>query len=155
MSTRLRSASLFALAALVTLAACSREEKTAAPTTPPPPAAAAPPAANAPIQVTDLTLGSSIAPDKTVAMATYEFAPTDTIYLSVRTTGSSPGSTLGATWTYQDGQTVEQQSQQIAPTGPATTEFHIQKPDGWPTGMYKVQVHLDGVESGSKELVVK
>lgn len=154
MSTRLRTASLLALAGLVAVAACSRrEEKPATPALPP--AASAPPPATARLQVTDLMLGNSLAPDKSVAMATYEFAPTDTIYLSVRTTGASPNATLGATWTYQDGQTVDQQSQQIAPTGPATTEFHIQKPDGWPTGMYKVQVYLDGVESGSKELVVK
>ena len=50
---------------------------------------------------------------------------------------------------------MSETSQQIAPTGPAVTEFHIAKPDGWPQGMYRVQVFLDGVESGSKELVVR
>jgi hypothetical protein len=157
MRDRLRTASLLALAALVLLASCSREEKPAAPPAPSPPPAAAPPQAAAPMQlrVDDITLGNSLAADKTVAMATYEFAPTDTIYASVRTSGTSPNATLGATWTYQDGQTVEEQTQQIAPTGPAVTEFHISKPDGWPTGMYKVTVFLDGMEAGSKELVVK
>jgi hypothetical protein len=153
MNTRLRTASLLALAALALLSACSREEKST--TAPAPSASAPPPAAPAPLRVDDITLGSSLASDKTVAMATYEFTPTDTIYVSVRTSGASPNSTLGATWTYQDGQTVSEQTQQIAPSGPAVSEFHIQKPDGWPAGMYKVQVFLDGMEAGSKELVVK
>jgi hypothetical protein len=50
---------------------------------------------------------------------------------------------------------VAEQAQPIAPTGPAVTEFHIQKPDGWPMGMYQLKGFLDGMEAGSKELVVK
>jgi hypothetical protein len=156
MKTRLRTAGLLALAGLVLLSACSREEqKTTAPAAPPATSAAPPPVAPAQLRVDDITLGSSLASDKTVAMATYEFTPTDTIYLSVRTSGASSNSTLGATWTYQDGQVVSEQAQPVSTSGPAVTEFHIQKPDGWPTGMYKVQVFLDGMEAGSKELVVK
>jgi hypothetical protein len=43
----------------------------------------------------------------------------------------------------------------IAPTGPATTEFHISKPSGWPAGKYKVEISADGAPAGSKEFEVK
>jgi hypothetical protein len=83
------------------------------------------------------------------------FAPTDTIYVTVVTTGSAPSATLTAKWTYQDGQVVNESTQTIAPTGPAATEFHIAKPDGWPAGSYKVEVSLNGRSTGTKEFEVK
>ena len=72
------------------------------------------------------------------------FRPTDTIYVSVPTTGSAPSATLSARFTFQDGQLVNESSQTIAPTGSDATEFHISKPDGWPTGEYRVEILLDG-----------
>ena len=82
--------------------------------------------------------------DKKVTTPGDTFSPKDTIYASVDTLGAAPAATLSARWTYQDGQTVHEESQSIAPTGPATTEFHIAKPDGWPKGEYKVEILLDG-----------
>ena len=47
----------------------------------------------------------------------------------------------GSDW--EDGQVVNETSQ-IAEPGPATTEFHIAKPDGWPAGSYQVEILADG-----------
>ena len=58
-------------------------------------------------------------------------------------------------WTYGDGQLVNEQSQQIAPTGPSSSEFHIAKPDGWPAGTYKVEILADGTSVASKNFEVK
>ena len=74
---------------------------------------------------------------------------------AVSTTGAASNATLGAKWTYQDGQTVNDSSQTIAPTGPAVTTFHISKPDGWPAGNYKVEISLDGNAVSSKDFSVK
>ena len=43
----------------------------------------------------------------------------------------------------------------IAPTGPAVTEFHIAKPDGWPLGKYKVEILLNGQTAQTKDFTVK
>jgi hypothetical protein len=56
-----------------------------------------------------------------------------------------PSTSLMARWKYEDGQTVHEETQAIAPTGLATTEFHVSKPDGWPKGGYTVVILLDGV----------
>jgi hypothetical protein len=114
-----------------------------------------PPPAAAVVTVTALELGNQVGADKRVTQQTTTFAPTDTIYVSVVTNGSSPSATLTAKWTYQDGQVVNESTQTIAPTGPAATEFHISKPDGWPAGTYKVEVSLDGRSTGTKEFEVK
>lgn len=144
------------LAALLIVSACKRTETTA--TAPPPapaPPVSAPAPSAAPLEVADISLGKSVAADKSVAELATEFAPTDTFYVAVKTTGAAPKAKLTALWTYEDGQSVAESTEEIAPTGPATTEFHVSKPDGWPPGGYRVQVFLDGKAVGTKELVVK
>ena len=119
-------------------------------------AAAAPaPAAPEAFAVSEVTLGKAIDADKRVASPATTFGPKDTIYASVATTGSAPSKTLTAKWTFQDGQTVKEGSETIAPTGPAVTEFHIDKKSGWPVGKYKVEIAVDGAAAGSKDFEIK
>ena len=124
------------------LAGCSRQETSS------------PPATEGAFKVATISLGRTIAADKTVGDQTDSFRPKDTFYLSVRTEGDAKSARLSARWTYEDGQVVDESTQTIAPTGPAVTEFHISKPDGWPKGGYKVEVSLNGAPAGGKEFRV-
>ena len=74
--------------------------------------------------------------------------------MGVRTAGSG-SATLGATWTYEDGQVVNEETRTITATGPATTSFFIAKGSAWPTGTYSVSVTLDGAPAGSKQFTVR
>jgi NADH dehydrogenase len=103
------------------------------------------PSAASPVTVVNVTLGKAIGGDKRVTSQSDSFAPGDTVYASVDTQGAAPSAALAAKWTYQDGQTVNEETLSIAPTGPATTEFHVSKPGGLPAGSYKVEILLDGV----------
>jgi hypothetical protein len=161
-----RTLSLLALglAGALTIAACNKSPENAPPpatTTPPPapaPVSTPPPAATPAAQgvsVTSVDLGTAVGADQKVTSPTTTFSPKDTIYAAVSTTGAASNATLGAKWTYQDGQTVNDSSQTIAPTGPAVTTFHISKPDGWPAGNYKVEISLDGNAVSSKDFSVK
>ena len=98
-----------------------------------------------PVTVVAVTLGSAVGLDKKVTTATETFRPQDTIYAAVDTQGTASSASLMARWKYEDGQTVHEETQTIAPTGPATTEFHVSKPDGWPKGAYTLEILLDGV----------
>ena len=100
-------------------------------------------------------MGRSLNADKTINGNTDSFKPTDTIYASIATEGTAATATLKARWTYQDGQVVNESTQTIAPTGDARTEFHISKPDGWPTGKYKLEVFLNGSSAATKDLEVE
>lgn len=113
------------------------------------------PAQNAAVRVSGIEVGRALGAGKVISDKTSEFRPADTIYLSVETDGSAPNTTLAARWTFQGGQVVKEQSEAIAPTGNAHTEFHIAKPDGWPAGKYTVAVSLNGAAAGSKDFVVK
>jgi len=143
---------LFAAVLMLTVAACHKKaEEAAAPEPAPPPAAtetATPPAATtAPVTVTSLTLGSAIGPDKKVTQEKDTFGKKDTLYASVGTSGAAPSAKLTARWSYEaksGSKPVKEETIAIAPTGDAATEFHVEKPDGWPTGDYKIEILLDG-----------
>jgi hypothetical protein len=141
------------------LAACGKKEEPAPAPAPAPAPSVEPAPAPAPagIAVSSVTAGSAIGADKKVTVATDSFAPSDTMYVSVDTTGSGTAK-LDAKWTYsKDGNVavVKDDSMTITTTGPATHEFHVSKPDGWPAGDYEVDVLLDGRSAGSKKLTVK
>lgn len=138
---------------LGTLAACSRENKNEAAGDVTPGAAAPAPTTPA-VSVAEIDLGRSVS-NARVTDKTDDFKATDTVYASVRTTGTSTSSNLMARWTFEDGQVVQESNQPIAPTGEAYTEFHISKPGGLPKGKYKVEVFLDNKSAGTKEFEIK
>lgn len=152
------------LAAVLALSACGKKDESA-PSTPPPaatapapaPAATAPMAMNnAPAAVTfsSVELGSTVDASNKILASSTSFAPTDTIYASVDTSGSG-NATLAAKWTYQDGQTVHEDSKTLNAMGPETTAFMISKPGGFAAGNYKVEVSLNGSQVASKDFTVK
>jgi hypothetical protein len=106
------------------------------------------------VRVSQVTIGRSLNASKAISDATDSFKPNDTIYASVATDGSAATATLKARWTFQDGQVVDESTQTIAPSGPATTEFHISKPDGWPAGKYKLEVLVNGSSAATKDFEV-
>jgi hypothetical protein len=119
----------------------------------------APTSAQAPAGVTVLTvtLGNAIGADKKVAQASDSFGKKDTIYASVDTTGAGTA-TLKAKWTYRaDGKVavVKEDAQTITSTGPASSEFHVSKPDGWPAGDYQVEISVADKPAGTKSFTVK
>ena len=50
---------------------------------------------------------------------------------------------------------MKEETATITPTGPATTEFHISKPDGWPVGDYKVEILVNGTSAATKSFKVQ
>ena len=106
------------------------------------------------IQVANVEMGRDIDTNNRVTAPTDQFKPTDVVYVTVLTTGTSPSATLKSVWTYEDGQVVEETQQVISPTGEASTEFHVSKPDGLPAGKYRVEISLNGTPVQSKEFTV-
>jgi hypothetical protein len=146
---------VFLVACVALLAAC---KKTPPPVeqTPPPVVETTPAPVVVPFSVTSIDLGKAIGSDKKITEPTTTFGAKDTIYAAVSTDGAAEAATVKARWTYGDeGQLVSEEETSIAPTGPATTEFHIARPSGWPVGKYKVEIIVDGTPAGTKDFEVK
>lgn len=146
---------LYILCALLIsiVAACGKNE----PTAPVPPPEPAPAPAPAGVSGGAITLGKSVGADKKISVPAETFAKGDTFYASVDTSGSGTA-LLKAKWTYSKGgqsTVVKEDSQPIMPTGPATSEFHVSKPDGWPAGDYQVELWVDDKSIGTKSFTVK
>lgn len=162
---------LASLTAVLALSACGKNNESTAPApsaTPPAAATAPAPAApassstapmamnNAPAGVTfsSVELGSTVDANNKILASGTSFAPKDSIYASIDTSGSG-NATLAVKWTYQDGQVVHEDSKTLNATGPETTAFMISKPGGFPAGNYKVDISLNGNQVASKDFSVK
>lgn len=139
----------------IALAACGKKDEPPKTTTAPTPPATMPaPAAG--IAVSSVAVGKAIGPDKKIQGAAGTIAPQDTIYVSIDTTGSGEA-TLKSRWTYlKDGKTtlVKEDTQKVSTSGPATHEFHISKPDGWPKGDYQVELFVNDAPAGTRRFTV-
>jgi len=108
-----------------------------------------------PLRVSDIQTGKAVGTDNKIGDQTTSFAVRDTMYVSVITDGAAKDAKLAAKWTF-NGKPVSEDSQTISPTGGTTaTEFHILKKTPWPKGKYTVDVSLNGVSAGTKDLEVK
>jgi hypothetical protein len=140
-----------AMALIVTTGACKKKDAPAVDTTA---MAPIPPPAPVALHVTGVETGKGLNADKTVKDDAHDFGVRDTVYVSVKTEGAGSGK-LGAKFTFQDGQTVNETSQDINTTGDANNEFHLQKKSPWPKGNYKVLVTLNGDSAGTKDFTIK
>lgn len=148
------------LALILPIVACGKKDAEDGAYTEPG-ASSSQPVATAPVnggtlRVSSIELGKGLGSDMTLRDQTDDFGVRDTIYAVVRADGAATGAKLDAKWTYQSGQTVDQQSQPISPAGGETRhEFHLQKASAWPKGDYKVEIMLDGASAGTKEFSIK
>ena len=148
----------FALA----LTACKKEEPVEVAPAPAPVAvkpavapAVAPPPAPAAVTVTAVNLGTSVGADQKVTAATTTFGTKDVIYAAIDTQNAAKDVALAVKWTFQDGQTVHEESTTITPEGNATTSFKLASNDGWPVGKYKVEISLNGTPAQSVDFEIK
>lgn len=130
------AAGLFPLL-LLGSAACKKSE-------PPPPPPTTTTTLPAPVSVSGVTLGNALGADKTVSAPMDTFGAKDTIYASVATAGVGHAR-LRALWSFVKGEKtakVDETTIEFDSSSPATNEFHVSKPSGWPRGDYKVEIFL-------------
>jgi hypothetical protein len=108
--------------------------------------------ADDPLQLANIQTGRALNPDRSMASISTLFKPSETIYVSIQTTGSAPG-TVGVKWMYR-GQVIDEPVKQVDYTGPASTEFHMQNSGGFPEGDYSVDIFINGEKVGSRAFKV-
>jgi hypothetical protein len=113
-----------------------------------------PPAASAEHRISNMMIGRRIGPGNRITEPTFEFAPQDTVYVSVAMSGSGGADRLTAAWRSQSGEVVQQSSVPIGPPG-ENTAFHLSQPKGLKPGTYKVIVFLGGDSVETRVFAVK
>jgi hypothetical protein len=105
-------------------------------------------AKSAELRVSNVMIGRQIGPGNRITEPTFQFAPQDTVYVSVGTEGAGEGGTLTAAWRFQSGEILQKSSEPVPPAG-ENTEFRLTQPKGLKPGTYKVIIFLgdDSVET--------
>lgn len=106
------------------------------------------------LKVSNVMIGKRIGTGNHVTEPTFQFAPADTVYLSVGTTGSTGADHLTAAWRSQTGEVVQQSSEPIPAAG-QNAAFQWSQPKGMKPGTYKVVVFLGNDSADTKVFVVK
>ena len=149
----LTSASLAALAALTV--ACSGSNGSKAETrTAMADSAKDADATHAELRVSSVMIGRRVGAGNHVTEPTFQFAPQDTVYVSVGTAGTTGADHLTAAWRSQTGAVVQQSSLPI-PAGGENAAFALSQPKGLKPGTYKVVVFLGNDSADAKVFVVK
>ena len=106
------------------------------------------------LKVSNVMIGKSIGAGNHVTEPTFQFAPKDTVYVSVGTSGSKGADHLTAAWRFQTGEIVQQSNAPI-PTAGENAAFQLSQPKGLKVGTYKVVVFLGDDSVDAKVFVVK
>jgi hypothetical protein len=107
------------------------------------------------LKVAAVMIGKRIGPGNLITEPTFQFAPKDTVYISVSTTGKPESATLSTKWRFQTGEVLDSSGTTIKPEGEDVTEFHLSRPKDWKVGTYSVTIYADGDSLDTKAFVVK
>jgi len=103
---------------------------------------------NPPLSLSNIQIGRSLNPDRSIASITTLFKPSETIYVSVQTLAAGSG-TVGVKWMFGT-QVIDEPTKPVSYDGPASTEFHLQNSGAFPAGDYSVEIFLDGQSVGKR-----
>jgi hypothetical protein len=142
------------LAAVAALAACSGSEgaRSAESGSGAMDSASLAAAAPAVLRVSNVMIGRQIGPGNRITDPTFQFAPGDTVHVSVATTGQGDGP-LTAAWRSQSGEILLKSSEPVRPGENA--DFQLSEPKGLKVGTYKVILFLGEDSVDTKVFVVK
>jgi hypothetical protein len=107
------------------------------------------------LKVQAVMIGRRIGANNLITEPTFQFAPSDTLYLSVATVGSPDSAALAAVVIGQNGKVVDSTAETIRPKGRATTAFHAAPAKGWAPGTYRVTLYNNGDSVDAKTFAVK
>jgi hypothetical protein len=105
-----------------------------------------------PLALANIQTGRALNPDRSVASISTLFKPSETIYVSIQTTGSAPGK-IGVKWMFQ-GRVIDEPVKEVDYDGPASTEFQLQNSGGFPAGDYSVEIFINGQSVGTRAFKV-
>lgn len=107
------------------------------------------------VRVSNVMIGKRLGTGDRISEPTLQFAPSDTVFISVASEGKPDSATLSAKWTFPTGRVQDSASKTIKPTGTDRTELHTARPDGWSVGSYLVTIYANGDSVDAKTFAVR
>jgi hypothetical protein len=106
-------------------------------------------------RLASVMIGKHIGAGNRITEPTFQFAPTDTVYISTGLEGNPGEATLAARWLAQTGKVLDSTAQSLTTGAKEQAEFHLAPAKGWKPGTYLVTLFLDGDSVESKTFAVR
>lgn len=107
------------------------------------------------LKVTNVMIGKRVDQSNRVTEPTFQFAPNETVYVSIGTVGSPPSANFEARWTNQRGERVDSSKKTIQPSGRNHTVLQAGRAKGWAPGPYRITIYADGDSIDTKTFAVQ
>ena len=107
------------------------------------------------LKITNVMIGKHIGEGSRVTEPTFQFDPTDTVYVSIGTVGSPDSAKFEARWTNQRGERVDSAVKKIQPKGRENTALYSFRAKGWAPGPYRITIYADGDSVDTKTFAVR
>ena len=107
------------------------------------------------VRIANVMIGKRLGPENRSAEPTVQFAPQDTVFVSVGVQGAPADAKLAARWLAQTGKTLDSTAQPISSGDKGNKEFHLAQPRGWQPGTYLVTLYLNDDSVDAKTFAVR
>jgi hypothetical protein len=107
------------------------------------------------LKVTNVMIGKRIDQANRVTEPTFQFAPNETVYVSIGTVGSPENANFEGRWTNQRGERVDSSKKSIQPKGRDQTVLQAARAKGWAPGPYRITIYADGDSVDTKTFAVQ
>src|SRR5215218_722752 len=107
------------------------------------------------LRVANVMIGKRLGSENRIAEPTFQFAPAETVFISVGLQGAPADAQLGARWLAQTGKTLDSTTQPIKAGESGNKEFHLAQEKGWAPGTYLVTLFLNGDSVEAKTFAVR
>ncbi len=108
-----------------------------------------------PVSLEDVEIGRALNADRTIKDEANRFQAHDTVYASIRVSGSANSGLVRALWTNERGETIQDDTRIITPSNNDRVTLHVAPPQGWAAGRYKLDVYLDDKLADSERFSVE
>ena len=107
------------------------------------------------LKVTNVMIGKRVDQSSRVTEPTFQFAPSETVYVSIGSVGSPQNADFEARWTNQRGERIDSSKKSIQPKGRNQTVLQAARPKGWAPGPYRITIYADGDSIDTKTFAVQ
>ena len=107
------------------------------------------------LRVANVMIGKRLGSENRIAEPTFQFAPQDTVFISMGIQGAPGDAQLSARWLAQNGKVLDSTGQSISAGAAGNKEFHLAQPKGWQPGTYLITLYLNNDSIEAKTFAVR
>jgi hypothetical protein len=107
------------------------------------------------LRVANVMIGKRLGSENRIAEPTFQFAPQETVFVSMGIQGAPGDGQLSARWLAQNGKVLDSTGQSISAGAAGNKEFHLAQPKGWQPGTYLITLYLNNDSVDAKTFAVR